>query len=94
MKLSLFLKSGCVAIATLILLVAVATFVISSVYPRYGYIVAVEYDYDDYLIEDLAGLVWCVEGIEDLSLGDDVALLMWNHFTPNNIYDDWIIDMR
>jgi len=65
-----------------------------SYYPRYGKIVAVEYDYDDYIVEDAAGLIWVVEGVEDLWAGDDVAMLMFDNFTPWNIYDDVVIDLR
>lgn len=60
-------------------------------YPRYGKIIAVEYDYDDYIIEDAAGITWIVKGVEDLSAGDNIAMLMFNNFTPWAIYDDVVV---
>jgi len=94
MKLSLFLRKMLRCFATLLVLVAIATFLLFSVYPRYGRIVAIEYDYEDLFIEDAAGLVWVVDGWTDLSVGDGVAMLMWNRFSPNNIFDDVVLDYR
>ena len=65
-----------------------------SVYPRYGKVIGVEYDYDCLIIEDQAGLTWEYEGIEDIALDDDIAMLMWNRFTPNDIRDDVILEIR
>ena len=65
-----------------------------GLYPRYGKIVGIEYDADCYLIEDLAGLVWEYGGIEDLSLGDDIAMLMWDRMSPEYIYDDVILEIQ
>lgn len=90
MKLSLFCKK--VALQAALILI-VFLILLKSLYPRYGVIVGVEYDYDDYIIEDGAGLIWVYEGVTDLSTGDGIAMLMWNKFTPNNIYDDVILDI-
>lgn len=62
-------------------------------YPRAAKIIGVEYDNDLYIIEDGAGLIWTWKGVTDLSCGDDIAMLMWNHMTPWTIYDDVIIDI-
>lgn len=82
-----------VVVVVLVLLTLTYLF-LSSCYPRYGKIIAVEYDYDDIIVEDLAGLVWVWNGVEDWACGDDVAMIMWNRFTPNNIYDDVILKLR
>lgn len=76
------------------LLLTLTYLLLASIYPRSGKIIAVEYDYDDYIVEDVAGLIWIVKGVEDLSVGDNVAMLMWNHFTPRKISDDIILKMR
>lgn len=39
-------------------------------YPRAGIIRAVEYDYKDIIIEDMAGLVWVYCETEDWNCGD------------------------
>ena len=84
-----------IAILVVIILLFTAIWVTqASMYPRYGWIRAVEYDTDLVFVEDLCGLVWIWEGVEDLGCGDDVALLMFNSFTPNYIFDDVIIAMR
>lgn len=63
------------------------------IYPRAATIVGVEYDNDIYIIEDYAGLIWIWEGVEDLSCGDNIAMLMWNRLTPWTIYDDVILNI-
>lgn len=63
------------------------------IYARPATIVGVEYDNDLYIIEDGAGIVWIWEGVEDLSCGDEIAMLMFNHLTPWTIYDDMILDI-
>lgn len=84
-----------IAILFVLILIAVSVGITRSVlYPRYGVIRGVEYDYDQYFIEDAAGIMWVKKGVEDLSVGDGVAMLMFNKFTPKNIYDDVIIDVR
>lgn len=63
------------------------------IYLRAGTIIGVEYDNDLYIIEDAAGLVWTWDGVEDLSCGDNIAMLMWNRLTPWTIFDDVIMDI-
>jgi hypothetical protein len=75
-------------LAVAVMLVAARTF-----YVRAGTIVGVEYDNDLYIIEDEAGLVWLFGGVEDLSCGDNVAMLMWNKLTPSTIFDDVVIEI-
>jgi len=93
---SFFIK----AVRTAIILIAVLLVLISflggrrGLYPRYGKIIGIEYDYDCYIIEDLAGFIWVYEGIEDLSIGDDIAMLMWDRMSPDSIYDDVILEIR
>lgn len=61
------------------------------VYVRAGTIVGVEYDNDLYIIEDVAGLVWVYGGVEDLSCGDNIAMMMFDRLTPWTIFDDIIL---
>lgn len=67
---------------------------VSSLYIRAGRIVGVEYDNDLVIVEDCAGLTWIYEGVEDLSCGDNVAMLMWNKMTPGTIFDDVILQIK
>ena len=63
-------------------------------YPRAGIITSIDYETNSYVIEDMAGLTWCMSEPEDLWVGDQVAMLMWNHGTPETIYDDIIVNVR
>lgn len=84
-----------VLIVTLVIAMTITSFAVASscFYPRPGYIRAVEYDTDLLYIEDLAGLMWIYEGVEDFWVEDNVAMLMFNNFTPNTILDDVIVDI-
>ena len=83
------------AVALVILLVLAAAYITSaSIYPRAGFIRAIEYDTGLEYIEDAAGQMWIYAEIEDLSAGDHVAMLMFNNFTPRYIFDDVILDVR
>ena len=66
----------------------------ACLYPRAGFIRAIEYDTNLMYIEDPAGLIWIVENPEDFWVEDNVAMLMFNNFTPNTILDDVIVDIR
>lgn len=46
---------------------------------------------DLYIIEDDAGLVWVYGGVEDLSCGDNIAMMMFDRLTPWTIFDDIIL---
>lgn len=81
----------CKTIISVVLTIALMCALASTFYIRSGRIVGVEYDNDIYIIEDHAGLVWVLEGVEDLSCGDYIAMLMWNRLTPWTIFDDVVL---
>jgi len=83
----------CKTVVAVVLVIAVLWVLAGSFYVRAGTIVGVEYDNDLYIIEDCAGLVWLFGGVEDLSCGDHIAMLMWNKLTPGTIFDDVIVQI-
>ena len=89
-------KTVAVVLAVALLLIIGAHIVFPRpgiIYARAATIIGVEYDNDLYIIEDKAGLVWIWEGVEDLSCGDEIAMLMWNRLTPWTIFDDVILEI-
>ena len=78
----------------IVLLLATMWMMSSTVYPRAGFIRAIEYDTGLEYIEDMAGQIWIYGKVEDLSAGDHVAMLMFTNFTPDYIFDDVILDIR
>jgi len=83
----------CKVIAVIALMAALILMCAATFYVRAATIVGVEYDNDLYIIEDEAGLVWLFDGVEDLSCGEHIAMLMWNRLTPWTIMDDMIIEI-
>ena len=81
----------CKYVLVVLLVAALMLAATSTFYIRAGTIVGVEYDNDLYIIEDDAGLVWLFGGVEDLSCGDNIAMLLWNKLTPGTIFDDVVI---
>ena len=81
----------CKTIALILFVVAFMLMCATTFYIRAATIVGVEYDNDLYIIEDEAGLVWLFGGVEDLSCGDHIAMLMWNKLTPSSILDDIVV---
>lgn len=88
------MKKTLMILLVITLLVTAVWATTNTLYPRAGFIRAVEYDTDLLYIEDVAGLVWIYEGVEDLSCGDHVAMLMFNNISPNYIRDDVILAIR
>lgn len=84
---------NCKTVVAVLVTIAVMCYAFSTLYIRAGIITGVEYDNDIYIIEDYAGLVWTLKGVEDLSCGDGIAMLMWNRMTPWTIFDDVILDI-
>lgn len=85
------MKRLAIVLLVVLLMCASVLLTVSSIYPRYGHIRAVEYDTDLVFIEDRAGQMWIWKGVEDLECGDDIAMLMFNRLTPNTIFDDIIL---
>lgn len=65
-----------------------------GLYPRSMTITTIDTATDTVICEDLAGLEWEFNGAEDLCEGDIIACLMYNNGTPDNIYDDIIMEVR
>ena len=90
-SLSHFFKNKVVVVIALLLTLFIA--IATTCYTRHGKIIAVEYDYDDCIVADQAGVSWLVSGSDSRACGDNVVMLIWNHFTPS-IDDDIILLMR
>jgi len=69
-----------------------------GLYPRTGYIVELEPQPEDMYkitIEDATGNLWVYDtDADDYTVGDGVAMIMYNNDTPESIYDDVIISAR
>lgn len=73
---------------------ACATAPNSNTYPKAAYVVALNYKNDVVTVEDATGNRWDFYGCEDYYEGDIVAMTMSDNGTPDNIYDDIIINAR
>lgn len=66
-----------------------------AMYDKYyslsGEIWELNYQEDIVTVRDFSGCLWSFKGCEDWMLGDMVSMIMNNHNTPNNRYDDQII---
>ena len=59
---------------------------------RCGIVTQLDYEADIITVEEQSGLTWQFFGCEDWAEGDICALLMDDNGTPNNIFDDIIVD--
>ena len=86
------------AIITLLLVISAFTLGAFShkqnnVYANCGKIISVNYDTDTVVFEDLSGFQWGFKGVEDLFVGDIIAVVMDDNGTPI-IFDDEIVDIN
>ena len=65
----------------------------SQYYPTTGIITEINLRNDTYLWQDFNGNIWSEIGVEDLSEGDRIAVIMDNNGT-SNIYDDISVCIR
>lgn len=66
----------------------------SGLYAHCGVVVTVNHEVDLVVIEDFNGECWVQEGgAEDWDEGDIVAMLMSDSGTPDDTYDDEIVEM-
>ena len=82
-----------------ILPVAIAT-AETDIYPKAAVVVSIDFDVHGEIIvtvEDGEGYLWSfyleLNEDTDVELGDVVALIMWEAGTPDNIFDDEVIDV-
>ena len=61
-------------------------------YTTTGNIVAIEND--TMFICDEKGELWGYDIVNNLTIGDEVELVMWNNTTDMNIYDDEIVEIK
>ena len=66
----------------------------SKTYPNAGVIVGLDEENDLVTISTGSGLLYEFYGVEDLFLGDIVAVTMDDNGTPNSVLDDKIIDSK
>ena len=78
-------------IALVLILISLATSSLAEYYPRAALVTSLDYTADCVIVTDWAGLEWEFIGIEDWQLDDIVAMMMDDNNTPNNIYDDIIV---
>lgn len=64
-----------------------------SVYPLGGRIIDFNYEEDEVFFVDANGNVWVFYETEDWEIDDFVACLMWDGGTPDDIWDDEILDV-
>lgn len=62
-----------------------------GVYSRGAVIIDINYLDDLVKVVDGADLIWIFSGVEDYDIGDFVIMEMWEHNTPESIYDDEIL---
>ena len=63
------------------------------IYPTAAVVTAVDYETGIVTVEKSTGFVYTFEGVEDLVVGDVMALVMYSNGTPT-IEDDVIISAR
>lgn len=66
----------------------------SKTYPNAGVVVGLDFGQDLVTISTGSGLLYEFYGIEDLYMGDIVALTMDDNGTPDTVLDDKIIDSK
>lgn len=89
-----------VSVCILLILVFALGFVVGmrdgprhEFYPRVGTVCAFDTENDVVIVEDLVGILWGIEGIEDLEIGDRIAMVMDDNGTME-VYDDIICTIR
>ena len=64
------------------------------IYPATAVITSVDYETDVVTVQRSTGFVYTFEGVEDLTVGDVMSLLMYSNGTPDTIADDVVISAR
>ena len=62
-------------------------------YPRAVMVDEIKLESDTVVFKDGAGFTWEFEGVEDWAVGDVAAMLMDDNGTPENILDDYVIEI-
>ena len=65
-----------------------------EIYAKTTVVVNVDYENDLVIVSDMMKREWAFYGTEDWIEGDIASLLMSDNGTPENCYDDIIIDAR
>lgn len=66
----------------------------SKTYPNAGVVVGLDFEQDLVTISTGSGLLYEFYGIEDLYMGDIIAVTMDDNGTPETVLDDKIIDSK
>lgn len=66
----------------------------SRMYPRAGIVWEVDREGDFVTVEDGAGILWSFSGAEDWEVGDMAAMILWDNFTTDFIFDDEVVEVR
>lgn len=64
----------------------------SITYLKLATVYEIDMETDTVILEDANGEQWGMYGNEDFEVGEQVGVIMNDNSTPNDIYDDTIID--
>lgn len=78
-------------IVLVLILISLATSSFAEYYPRTAFVTSFDYMTDGVIVTDWAGMEWEFTGIEDWQIDDIVSMMMDDNNTPDNIYDDIIV---
>lgn len=78
-------------IALVLILISLVSSSLAEYYPRTAFVTSFDYMTDCVIATDWAGMEWEFTGIEDWQIDDIVSMMMDDNNTPDNIYDDIIV---
>ena len=78
-------------VVVLIILLSLVVNANAEYYPRTAFVTELDYDEDCVVVTDWVGMEWEFIGIEDWQIDDIVSMMMDDNDTPDNIYDDIIM---
>lgn len=64
-----------------------------NLYPLCGVVIELDYQEDIFVVIDGAGMIWLFTECEDWQIGDLIAMIVFDNFTPY-IQDDIVLNYR
>lgn len=71
-----------------------AAILAGNIYPISGKVVTVDVPEDAVTFRTQSGMLYAFSGTEDWMIGDNVAAIMWDSGTPDDVRDDEIMSVR
>jgi hypothetical protein len=71
-----------------------AAILAGNIYPISGKVVTVDALEDTVTFQTESGMLYAFSGTEDWMIGDNVAAIMWDNDTPEDVTDDAIMTVR